>query len=112
MSCTLIGTPARSIVRVENGPRNCRFAPPQITLIRPLRSNARPSVTITMVRTGASSMGRITMRSIATPPVKAIASTMGNAVQNDRPWFISDQEMNVVNVAISPCAKLMTRVVR
>ena len=52
------------------------------------------------------------MRSIATPPVKAIASTMGNAVQNDRPWFISDQEMNVVNVAISPCAKLMTRVVR
>ena len=24
------------------------------------------------------------------------------------PWFISDQAMNVVNVAISPCAKLMT----
>ena len=61
MSCTLMGTPATSIVRVENGPWNCLFAPPQITLIRPLSSSARPSVTITIVRTGASSTGRMTI---------------------------------------------------
>jgi hypothetical protein len=34
-SCTLIGTPPTSIVRVENGPSNGRLPPPQIRLIRP-----------------------------------------------------------------------------
>jgi hypothetical protein len=42
----------------------------------------------------------------------AIASTIGNAAQNDRPWFINDQQMKVVKVAICPCAKLMARVAR
>ena len=81
-------------------------------LISPFSSSARPSVMITMVRTDASSTGRIRTRSIVTPPAKAIASTIGNATQNDSPRFISDQAMNVVNVAISPWAKLMTRVER
>jgi hypothetical protein len=67
---------------------------------------------MTTVSTGAFSIGRMSMRSTATPPANAIASTTGNASQNESPRFINDQAMNVVKVAISPCAKLMTRVVR
>ena len=38
---------------------------------------------------------------------------MKNAGQNEKPWFvISDHAMYVVNIAISPCAKLMTCVAR
>ena len=110
MSCTLIGTPPTSIVRVEKGPRNCTVPPPQITVVRPLSSSARPRVTITIVRTGAFSTGLISTRSTATPPTNAIASTIGNATQNDSPRFINDQQTKVVKVAIWPCAKLMTRV--
>jgi hypothetical protein len=69
-------------------------------------------VTITIVSTGAFSIGRMIVRSIATPPAKAIASTSGNAPQNERPWFISDHATKVVKVAISPCAKLRTPVER
>ena len=112
MSCTLIGTPPTSIVRVENGPLNCLLPPPQIRFISPFRSSASPSVTITIVITGAFSTGRISTRSIVTPPANAIASTIGNAAQKERPWFVSDQATNVVKVAISPCAKLITRVDR
>ena len=112
MSCTLTGTPPTSIVLVEHGPWNCTLAPPQIRFINPFSSSARPSVMITIVRTGAFSTGRIRVRSITTPPVKAIASTIGNASQNVSPWFMRDQAMKVVKVAISPCAKLMTRVER
>jgi hypothetical protein len=108
MSWTLIGTPPTSIVRVENGPWNSRVAPPQMMLVSPFRNSASPSVMITIVSTGAFSTGRISTRSIATPPANAIPSTMGKAAQNESPWFISDHAMKVVNVAISPCAKLMT----
>jgi hypothetical protein len=69
-------------------------------------------VTITIVITGPFSTGRMIVRSIATPPANAIASTIGNAAQNDSPLFINDQQMNVANVAISPCAKLIARVER
>jgi hypothetical protein len=41
-----------------------------------------------------------------------MASTIGNAAQNDSPLFIKDQQMNVAKVAISPCAKLIARVER
>ena len=71
-----------------------------------------PSVTITIVSTGAFSTGRIKARSTVMPPANAIASTIGKATQNDRPRFINDQAMKVVKVAISPWAKLMTRVDR
>ena len=104
--------PAILTVRVENPPLNVRSAPPQITLMRPFRTSASPSVTIAAETTGPRSNGRINVRSIPIPPTNAITSTIGNAAQKPRPWFISDHAMNVVKVAISPWAKLIAPVVR
>src|SRR3954463_13536257 len=112
MYWTLMCAPANLIVRVEKPPSKVRSPPPQMTLIRPFSTSARPSVTITDVTTGPRSKGRITVRSIAIPPTNAIAMTIGNASQNVSPWFINDHAMNVVNVAISPWAKLIVPVVR
>ena len=108
----LMWAPASLMVRLENPPLNGRSAPLQITYINPFSSSASPSVTMTIVTTGAFSTGRMITRSTTTPPAKAITSTRGNASQNEKPWFISDHAMNVVNVAISPCAKLRARVER
>ena len=47
--------------------------------------------TITIASTGALSTGRMTVRSIATPPANAIPSVSTNAGQNPRPWSISVQ---------------------
>ena len=69
-------------------------------------------MTITIVSTDAPSTGRITTRSTSTPPERmTITQREANAGQYDM-WFISDQAMNVENVAISPCAKFMTPVER
>ncbi len=66
---------------------------------------------MTIVSTDDPSTGRMTIRSSATPPTNAIASVSTNAGQYDM-WCISENAMNVVNIAISPCAKLMTPVER
>src|SRR5262249_60024753 len=102
----LMCAPATLTVRLENPPLNARTPPPQMTYISPFRRSARPSVTITVDNGEALSNGRMMARSTTTPPTNEIASTSGNAAQNEKPWFINDQAMNVENVAISPCAKL------
>ncbi len=59
------------------------------------------------------SNGRMITRSVAAPRTNAITIVVKNAGQNEKPWFaISVQAMYVVNIAISPCAKLRTWVVR
>jgi hypothetical protein len=68
-------------------------------------------VMITTVSTGAPCTGRMTTSSSSTPPANAIASVSANAGQYDV-WWSSDHAMNVVNIAISPCAKLTTPVAR
>jgi hypothetical protein len=104
--------PATVNVLFGKPPGKLRSPPPQMTEERPFSSSASPSVTMTTVRTDACSIGRMSTRSSATPPANAITRTIGNAAQNESPRFMSDHAMNVVNVAISPWAKLMTRVVR
>ena len=67
---------------------------------------------MTIVKVGPPSSGRMTTRSRATPPANATASVPKNAPQYGTPRSSSDQAMKVENIAISPCAKLMTRVAR
>ena len=69
-------------------------------------------MTITIVSTGARSIGRISVRSTSTPPRNESPSVRKNAPQYGIPHSISCQAMKVENVAISPCAKLITRVER
>ncbi len=66
-------------------------------------------MTITTVTIGARSTGRMTTRSTATPPANAIPSVAKNAAQYGQPESISHRAMNAENIAISPCAKLITR---
>ena len=74
-------TPPTCTGRVENGLGNSFTSLPQIDAARPFRITSRPSVTITTVSCGACSTGRITTRSIATPPANAISSVSTNAGQ-------------------------------
>jgi hypothetical protein len=100
-------------VRVENALGNCFVSAPQIHGASPWKTSARPIVTITIVSTDAPSTGRITVRSSATPPANESASVRKNAPQNGIPLCsMSAQATKVENMAISPCAKLMTRVAR
>ncbi len=46
-----------------------------------LKITSRPRVTITMVRMGWPSTGRITMRSTSSPPTKATATVAQNVTQ-------------------------------
>jgi hypothetical protein len=69
-----------------------------------------PSVTMTIDRIGAFSTGRISTRSMTTPPTNAIPRVEMNATQYGRPALISDQQMYVANIASSPCAKFTTSV--
>src|SRR5436190_18349837 len=112
MSCTEIVTPATSTVLFGNGLSKALTSAPQIQPVRPLIAISSPIVTITIAISGRFSTGRVTTRSIAIPPENAINSVSANAGQYDMPWSISDHAMYVVNVAISPCAKLTTSVAR
>ena len=69
-------------------------------------------MTITIVSTGARSTGRITARSIPTPPQNESATVARNASQKESPWWTSDQATKVESIAISPWAKLTTPVER
>ncbi len=69
-------------------------------------------MTITIVSTDARSIGRINVRSIETPPRNESPSVRKNAPQYGIPHSSNCHAMNVENVAISPCAKLITRVER
>ena len=60
-----------------------------------------------------SSNGRMITRSVAAPRTNANTIVVKNAAQNEKPWWVtSDHAMYVVNIAISPWAKLTTCVVR
>ena len=72
-----------------------------------LKISSRPMNTITLVSTGAFSTGRKIMRCSTSPAVNEIATVARNAAQYDQPLWINAQAMKVLNVAISPCAKLM-----
>ena len=109
-------TPPASIVRVENALGKRFVSAPQIHAASPKSAMPRPSVTMTIVSTGAPSTGRMTSRSSAMPPANEMASVRVKPTQR---WYpgplgsaISHQAMNVENIAISPCAKLMTPVAR
>ena len=53
----------------------------------------------------------MTMRWMPTPPANAIRIVAMNAHQYEKPWWVIRlQQMYVENIAISPCAKLMTSV--
>ncbi len=103
-------------MRVENALGKLFVSAPQIQAARPKSAMPRPSVTMTIVSTGAPSTGRITSRSSATPPANEMTSVSVKPIQRCHPGplgsAISHQAMNVENIAISPCAKLMTPVER
>ena len=112
-SCWLNATPPTRIGFAGNGLGNARTSGPQIQPARPFSTTRRPIVIMTTVSTGARSTGRMITRCSATPPTKAIRSVVPNASQYVKPWLlISDHAMNVVNIPISPCAKLMIPVAR
>ena len=60
--------------------------------------------TMTMVRMGLFSTGRITTRSISTPPTNEITRVPKNAHQYGTPALSSVHARYVLNIAISPCA--------
>ena len=83
----------------------------QIHAASPLKTTRSAIVAITTVSTLARSSGRITVRCSTTPPANAIPSVAANAHQYERPWCAFRlQAMYVVNIAISPWAKLITSV--
>src|SRR4051794_18280714 len=105
-------TPAISIGRVEKAFGRLRTSGDQIQRAAPLTRKKSPRVTITTVSTGARSTGLITTRSTAIPPTNENATVRKKAAQYERPWWTSDQATKVENIAISPCAKLITPVER
>ena len=100
-------TPPMRTGSVENGDSSVRGSFPQIRLARPLSPMSRPIVTITTVSGGVDCTGRITASSIAAPPTKASTSVSANAGQYGI-CSIRLQATKVVNIAISPWAKLTT----
>jgi len=71
----------------------------------------RPRVTMTELRTGASSTGLSTTRSSMAPMNADTRSARKKAGQKSM-RVRKDQAMNVLNIAISPCAKFTTLVER
>ena len=93
-SCCEIATPPISQVSFGNGLGNARTSAVQIRLTRPLKIRTRPIVTITVVSSGARSIGRMTTRSTPRPSPKAITSVRPKASHSFTPWFsISVQAM-------------------
>ena len=73
----------------------------------------RPSVTITAFSGGPLSTGRTSTRSTTAPSTSPRRSATTNAEPvATSPASITDQAMNVVNIAIAPWAKLTMRVAR
>ena len=61
---------------------------------------------------GARSIGRMTIRSSATAPANEIAIVAANAAHSGIPCSVNCHAMNVVNIASSPWAKLITSIER
>ena len=100
-------------VSFGNGLGKARISADQISGASPLKISTSPIVMITTVSTDALATGAITTRWIPSPSTNANRSVATNAGQYDQPWCsISAQAMYVVNIAISPCAKLITPVAR
>ena len=68
---------------------------------------SNPMNTTMTESTGALCKGRNTTRSITTPSTKETTTTAGKAIQNERFHSSSCQHMKALNMASSPCAKLM-----
>ena len=78
-------TPPTSTGRVGNALGSVRTSGAQIHEAAPSIRKKRPSVTIATVSTGLPSTGRITIRSIATPPAKPQATASRNDAQYGTP---------------------------
>src|SRR5215211_2124523 len=80
-SCDEIATPPTSHVVFGNGLSNALPSAPPIHPAAPLSAIRRPIVTITIANADFCSNGRMIVRSIAAPPVNAIASVSRKAGQ-------------------------------
>ena len=72
----------------------------------------RPSVTVTSVSSGEPSTGRISARSISIPPSRRATSVISTARPIGSPASVRLQAPKVLNIAISPWAKLTIPVER
>ena len=97
-------------LKTEKGPNPLGRAP-HLHKAKLLNTVNSPSVTITALRTGASSTRRRMSRSRMAPSAAATSSARKNAGQKSI-LVMKLQAMNVVNIAISPWAKLSTLVER
>ena len=89
-----------------------RLVEPQIQRASPLTRMNSPSVTVTSVSSGEPSTGRISARSITIPATRLIASVISTASPTGMLASTRPQAMNVLNIAISPWAKLTIPVER
>ena len=110
-SCAAITTPPMSKVSLGNGFSSVRCSPFQIQAAAPFSRIRSPIVTVTTVSACERDTVWITSRSITTPPTNEITSVRKKATQYGT-RSSSSQQMNVENIAISPCAKLTTPVER
>ena len=80
---------------------------PQMLPASELKMVSSPMNTTTMESTGALCSGRKTTRSMPTPSTKETSTTAGRAIKNGTFHSSSCQHMKALNMASSPCAKLM-----
>ena len=93
-SCCEIATPPISQVSFGNGLGNARTSAVQIRLTRPLKIRTRPIVTITIVSSGARSIGRMTTRCDAEAEPEGDHERQAEREPVVQPWFsISVQAM-------------------
>ncbi len=110
-SCFAMWTPPITQDVVGNGLGKNLISGDQIHAASPFRITSRAMVAITTVSTLARSSGRITTRWMPKPPTNAMPSVRANAHQYEMSrCSIKAHAMYVVNIAISPWAKLITSV--
>ena len=115
MSWTEIATPPTSIVRVGNGLCTARTSPDQIQRGEAVEDEEEPDrddhdAQDASPRSIGSDHGLVDRDAADERDERASRRTRASTRQ---PWFVvSVQAMYVENIAISPCAKLMTPVAR
>jgi hypothetical protein len=91
---------------------NERLEKPQIQPAALLSRMSSPSVTITRTSGSPPSTGRMITRSMIMPPTNDRTSVSASAPASGRPVWSRPQATKVLNIAISPWAKLTTPVDR
>ena len=109
---TLVAIPPTDTASSGNTLGKPRLVEPQIQRARPLTRMNSPSVTVTSVSSGEPSTGRISARSITMPPSRLSTSVISTASRTGTPASTRPQATNVLNIAISPWAKLTIPVER